>query len=152
MTQRCRIMLLGLCLGMCLGLASMAAAGELIVYYGTSRDLFEPVVQAFAASRPDIKVSTFRQPNEELMATVELEIRTEDRPGLLAKITQVISAANSNIQSIQARTLPDGTATIDSYVTTPDRKHLDKLLVTLRSLPGVNQVRRKFNSSRPVTA
>jgi iron(III) transport system substrate-binding protein len=75
MTPRYRIIPLGLCLGMCLGLASMAAAGELIVYYGTSRDLFEPVVQAFAASRPDIKVSTFRQPNEELMATVELEIR-----------------------------------------------------------------------------
>ena len=85
--------------------------------------------------------------------TVELEIRTEDRPGLLAKITQVISAANSNIQSIQARTLPDGTATIDSNVTTPDRKHLDKLLVSLRGLPGVNQVRRKqHNSSRLTTA
>ena len=85
--------------------------------------------------------------------TVELEIRTEDRPGLLAKITQVISAANSNIQSIQARTLPDGTATIDSNVTTPDRKHLDKLLVALRGLPGVNQVRRKqHNSSRLTTA
>ena len=75
MTQRCRIMLLGLCLGMCLGLASMAAAGELSIYYASSRDLFEPVVQAFAASRPDIKVSSFRQPTEELMATVELEIR-----------------------------------------------------------------------------
>ena len=75
MTQRCRIMLLGLCLGMCLGLASMASAGELSIYYASSRDLFEPVVQAFAASRPDIKVSSFRQPTEELMATVELEIR-----------------------------------------------------------------------------
>lgn len=75
MTPRGRITALGLCLGLCLGLAAMAAARELVVYYGTSRDLFEPVVQAFAASRPDIKVSTFRQPNEELMATVELEIR-----------------------------------------------------------------------------
>jgi iron(III) transport system substrate-binding protein len=73
MKRCCRIMLLGLCLG--LGLTSLAAAGELVVYYGTSRDLFEPVVQAFAATRPDIKISTFRQPNEELMATVELEIR-----------------------------------------------------------------------------
>ncbi len=84
--------------------------------------------------------------------TVDLEIRTEDRPGLLAKITQTIAAANSNIQTIQARTLPDGTATIDGSVTTPDRRHLDKLLVALRSLPGVNQVRRKYNSSRLGTA
>ena len=69
MTPRCRIALLGLCLGLCLGLAAPAAAGELNVYYGTSRDLFEPVVQAFAASRPDIKVSSYRAPTEELMAT-----------------------------------------------------------------------------------
>jgi iron(III) transport system substrate-binding protein len=75
MTPRCRIALLGLCLGLCLGLAAPAAAGELNIYYASSRDLFEPVVQAFAASRPDIKVSSFRQPTEELMATVELEIR-----------------------------------------------------------------------------
>ena len=75
MTPRCRIALLGLCLGLCVCLAAPAVAGELNVYYGTSRDLFEPVIQAFAASRPDIKVSSYRAPTEELMATIELEIR-----------------------------------------------------------------------------
>ena len=75
MTQHLRIAFLGLCLSLGLGLAASAVAGELYVYYGTSRDLFEPVVQAFAASRPDIKVSSYRAPTEELMATIELEIR-----------------------------------------------------------------------------
>jgi GTP pyrophosphokinase len=79
--------------------------------------------------------------------TVDLEIRTEDRPGMLARITQVISVANSNIRSIEARTSADGTATIEASVTTLDRKHLDKLLVSLRALPGVTEVRRKFNVS-----
>ena len=79
--------------------------------------------------------------------TVDLEIRTEDRPGMLAKITQVISAANSNIRSIEARTSRDGTATIEGSVTTKDRRHLEKLLVTLRALPGVTTVRRRFNLS-----
>ena len=79
--------------------------------------------------------------------TVDLEIRTEDRPGLLARITQVISAADSNIQSIDARTSDDGTATITGSITTPDRKHLDRLLVSLRSLAGVLDVRRRFNVS-----
>lgn len=79
--------------------------------------------------------------------TVDLEIRTEDRPGLLAKITQIISAANSNIQSIDARTRADGTATIEGSVTTVDRRHLEKLIVALRALPGVTDVRRKFNVS-----
>jgi GTP pyrophosphokinase len=79
--------------------------------------------------------------------TVDLEIKTEDRPGLLARITQVISAAESNIQSIDARTSDDGTATITGSITTPDRKHLDRLLVSLRSLAGVLDVRRRFNVS-----
>jgi iron(III) transport system substrate-binding protein len=75
MTARRRIAFLGLCLGLGLGLAASAVAGELNVYYGTSRDLFEPVIQAFAASRPDIKVSSYRAPTEELMATIELELK-----------------------------------------------------------------------------
>jgi GTP pyrophosphokinase len=79
--------------------------------------------------------------------TVDLEIRTEDQPGMLAKITQVISAAGSNIRSIEARTSRDGTATIEGSVTTRDRRHLEKLLVKLRSLPGVTEVRRRYNLS-----
>ncbi len=79
--------------------------------------------------------------------TVDLEIRTEDRPGMLAKITHVISAANSNIRAIEARTSRDGTATIEGSVTTRDRRHLEKLLLTLRALPGVTEVRRRFNLS-----
>ncbi|HQR45584.1 MAG TPA: bifunctional (p)ppGpp synthetase/guanosine-3',5'-bis(diphosphate) 3'-pyrophosphohydrolase [Thermoanaerobaculia bacterium] len=77
--------------------------------------------------------------------TVDLEIRTEDRPGMLAKITQVISAAGSNIRAIEARTSRDGTAAIEGSVTTRDRRHLEKLLVTLRAVPGVTEVRRRYN-------
>ena len=79
--------------------------------------------------------------------TVDLEIRTEDRQGMLARITQVLSAANSNIRSIEARTSGDGRATIDASVTTQDRRHLERLLVGLRALPGVTDVRRKLHSS-----
>ena len=79
--------------------------------------------------------------------TVDLEIRTEDKPGMLARITQVISTAGSNIRSIEARTSRDGTATIEGSVTTRDRRHLEKLLVTLRGVPGVTEVRRRFNLS-----
>jgi iron(III) transport system substrate-binding protein len=75
MRKRRRIAVLSLSLGLCLSLAAPAVAGELNIYYGTSRDLFEPVVQAFGASRPDIKVSSYRAPTEELMATIELEIK-----------------------------------------------------------------------------
>jgi guanosine-3',5'-bis(diphosphate) 3'-pyrophosphohydrolase len=79
--------------------------------------------------------------------TVDLEIRTEDRQGILARITQVLSAANSNIRSIEARTSRDGNATIEASVTTRDRRHLERLLVSLRALPGVMDVRRKLRDS-----
>ena len=79
--------------------------------------------------------------------TVDLEILTEDRQGMLARITQLLSAANSNIRSIEARTSDDGRATIDASVTTQDRRHLERLLVGLRALPGVTDVRRKLRTS-----
>ncbi len=79
--------------------------------------------------------------------TVDLEIRTEDRQGMLARITQVLSAANSNIRSIEARTSRDGNASIEASVTTRDRRHLERLLVSLRALPGVTDVRRKLRDS-----
>jgi guanosine-3',5'-bis(diphosphate) 3'-pyrophosphohydrolase len=79
--------------------------------------------------------------------TVDLQIRTEDRPGMLARLTHVISAAGSNIRSIEARTSRDGTATIEGSVTTRDRRHLEKLLTTLRAVPGVTEVRRRYNLS-----
>ena len=80
--------------------------------------------------------------------TVDFEVLVEDRPGILAKITQVISDAASNIESIEARTSPGGTAVIEGSVSTPDRRHLDKLFLAIRSVPGVTSVRRKFNVSR----
>ena len=79
--------------------------------------------------------------------TVDLEIRTEDRQGMLARITQVLSAANSNIRSIEARTSRDGNASIEASVTTKDRRHLERLLVGLRALPGVTDVRRKLRDT-----
>ncbi len=80
--------------------------------------------------------------------TVDFEVQVEDRPGILARITQVISDASSNIESIEARTNADGTAVVEGSVTTPDRRHLDKLLLAIRAVPGVTSVRRKFNVSR----
>ena len=80
--------------------------------------------------------------------TVDFEVQVEDRPGILARITKVISDAASNIESIEARTSPGGTAVIEGSVTTPDRKHLDRLFLAIRSVSGVTSVRRKFNVSR----
>jgi len=75
MTRHLRIAFLSLCLSLCLGLATSAAAGELNLYYGLPRDLFDPTIRAFSEAHPDIKISSYRASAEELMATVELAIR-----------------------------------------------------------------------------
>lgn len=56
-------------------LSRAAPAGDLNVYYGMSRDLFDPIIRAFADANPDVKTNSFRAPTEELMATIELELR-----------------------------------------------------------------------------
>ena len=48
--------------------------------------------------------------------TVDFEVQVEDRPGILARITQVISDAGSNIESIEARTSPGRTAVIEEVL------------------------------------
>jgi GTP diphosphokinase / guanosine-3',5'-bis(diphosphate) 3'-diphosphatase len=113
-------------------------------------------VSVHATSCPNVRSLLF-DPSREIpvewetakdaSVTVDLEIRTEDRQGMLARITQVLSAANSNIRSIEARTSRDGNATIEASVTTRDRRHLERLLVSLRALPGVSDVRRKLRDT-----
>jgi GTP diphosphokinase / guanosine-3',5'-bis(diphosphate) 3'-diphosphatase len=111
-------------------------------------------VSVHATACPNVKSLLFDPSREihvewekakEASFTVDLTIETEDRPGMLAKITQVISAAGSNIRSIEARTSRDGTAVIEGSITTVNRRHLEKLLVSLGALPGVTGVRRRFN-------
>jgi guanosine-3',5'-bis(diphosphate) 3'-pyrophosphohydrolase len=127
-------------------------AGEEIVGYVTRGR----GVSIHATACPNVKSLLF-DPSREIHVewdnakdasfTVDLEILTEDRPGMLARMTKVISEANSNIRAIEARTSRDGTATIEASVTTLDRRHLERLLHTLRNLPGVTEVRRRFNAS-----
>ena len=113
-------------------------------------------VSVHAANCPNVKsllvdhsreIAVTWETSRNALFTVDLEIRTEDRPGMLAKITQAIASADSNIQSIQARTNRDGTAAIEASLTTADRRHLERLLGTLRGLPGIVEVRRKFNAA-----
>lgn len=48
---------------------------SLMVYYGTPRDIMKPLFDGFIEEHPDIKVEQFRQPTEELMSTLQLEIK-----------------------------------------------------------------------------
>ena len=79
-------------------------------------------------------------PTDELYP-VKLTLFTEDRQGLLAEVTSVISEIQSNIQNIDART-GNKQAVIDVTLDIFDRKHLEKAISRLRKLDGVYDVER----------
>ena len=74
---------------------------------------------------------------------VSLLIRTENRPGMLADITGVISGAGSNIQMLESR--PDKLhARIDVSLEINDRKQLERILANIKKISGVFGVERLY--------
>jgi guanosine-3',5'-bis(diphosphate) 3'-pyrophosphohydrolase len=77
---------------------------------------------------------------------VQLSIRAKDRAGLLAEITAVISAAGSNIHSLESR--PDrANARIDASLEIADKRQLETILVNIRKISGVLGVERVFHAN-----
>jgi guanosine-3',5'-bis(diphosphate) 3'-pyrophosphohydrolase len=80
---------------------------------------------------------------------VSLSLETENLPGMLARLSEAITKADSNIAQVEADTHDDGRATIGLVCELRDRKHLDRLLRTLGSIPGVLRIDRQMSGGRP---
>ncbi|HEV8578503.1 MAG TPA: bifunctional (p)ppGpp synthetase/guanosine-3',5'-bis(diphosphate) 3'-pyrophosphohydrolase [Thermoanaerobaculia bacterium] len=75
---------------------------------------------------------------------VSLMIEVEDQQGMLARLTEAITRAGSNITAIEADTHHEtGRGTISVVCQLRDRKHLDKLLREVRAISGVLRVGRR---------
>jgi GTP pyrophosphokinase len=72
---------------------------------------------------------------------VRIVIRCENRPGMLAEVTAVISEAASNIQALETHTeiLP---ARIEASLEITDRKQLERILTNIKKISGVFDVER----------
>ncbi|HEV2499925.1 MAG TPA: TGS domain-containing protein, partial [Terriglobia bacterium] len=81
---------------------------------------------------------------KQILYPVKLTLITEDRQGMLAEVTSVISDVHSNIQNIEART-GEERASIDVTLAIEDMQHLNKIVANLRKIEGVYQVRRVMN-------
>jgi len=67
------------------GLIAIAAAStaayaqtELVIYSAYPNDQLKPLIQAFEKANPQIKIKAFEQPGEEVIATLELEMRAKN--------------------------------------------------------------------------
>jgi GTP pyrophosphokinase len=78
---------------------------------------------------------------------VSLLIETEDRQGMLAKLTEAIAKLDTNIRQIEADTERPGRGNIEVVVDVRDRAQLERVRQTLRGLPGVLEVSRRMPGS-----
>ena len=53
------------------------AQERLTIYSAYENSQMRPLIQAFEKANPDVKVDHFRQAGEELVATIELELRAK---------------------------------------------------------------------------
>src|ERR1700731_2401748 len=74
---------------------------------------------------------------------VNLLIRAQDRPGMLADITSVISDTGSNIRTLASHPA-NLHARIDLTLEITDRKHLEHIIANIRKIPGIFGVERLY--------
>ena len=80
--------------------------------------------------------------------TVKLTMAVEDRKGLLAAVSARIADINTNIKNMEAHTDEDKHARIEVKVEITDLKHLEKVMKSLRAVPGVLDVGRAGQAGR----
>jgi GTP pyrophosphokinase len=73
-----------------------------------------------------------------------LRIFTEDRPGILAGITAVISDNGANIRTFESGG-KDLRARIEVALDVHDRKQLERILNGIKRIPGVFDIERVYN-------
>jgi GTP pyrophosphokinase len=73
---------------------------------------------------------------------VKISIFCDDRAGMLKELTAVISDDDTNIRGVDTRQTPDGEAMVEFVVEAKDLRHLNKMVLGLRRVPGVRAVQR----------
>ena len=82
---------------------------------------------------------------------VPLKIRTEDKQGILARLTEVIARESSNIRTFEAETI-ESHGQISVVVEVRNRKHLERLRQAIQGVSGVIKVSRRMDGgSAPET-
>ncbi len=95
----------------------------------------------------EIEVEWEAAKGKEDVYQVSLLIEVEDQQGMLARLTEAITRAGSNITSIEADTHREtGRGTISVVCQLRDRKHLDRMLKEIRGIKGVLRVGRRMTT------
>lgn len=80
---------------------------------------------------------------EETTFQVRLSILSEDRQGVLARVTSAIADEESNIKNVSAQTFEGRKGQITLTLDISDVNHLERILHRLRGIEGVHRVERQ---------
>jgi len=73
---------------------------------------------------------------------VKITVFCDDRTGMLKELTAVISDENTNIRGVEINHDESGEAVIEFVVEAEDLRHLNRMVLGLRRVPGVRAVQR----------
>src|SRR5271167_811149 len=76
---------------------------------------------------------------------VRLRILTEDRPGMIAGISNIISGTGANIRSFESGGDDNTRARIEVALDVRDRKQLEHIIAAIKRIPGVFDIERVYN-------
>jgi GTP pyrophosphokinase len=79
---------------------------------------------------------------QKMAHAVKISVRTQDKPGLLANVSSVISSAAANITHAEAITGEDRQATLNFTIDIKDVDHLNNIIKNIEAVKGVLDVKR----------
>ncbi len=91
---------------------------------------------------PDRSVEVEWAQGEEQSYPVRIRVRTVDQKGMLALVSNAISASEANIVEARVSTTPDQKATFHFVVEVAGSRHLKQVLSNIRRVDGVDWVER----------
>ena len=92
---------------------------------------------------PERRVDVAWDVRGDLKRPVSLRVVTDDRPGILAQISQIFSEAGMNISQASCRTTAPGERAVNEFeVTVGDLKQLTSVIRSIERLEGVQTVQR----------
>jgi GTP pyrophosphokinase len=92
---------------------------------------------------PERRIEVAWEGDDESRFDVRITVFSEDRPGMLAKITSAIAEAKSNIKNVEARTFEDRRGEITLVLDIEDVDHLQRILEKVKGIDGVYHVERQ---------
>ena len=101
---------------------------------------------------PEREIEVEWEVQVEQVYPVSLKIETEDRAGVLARLTEVMARRDSNIRNFDARPAAGGVATIEVVVEICNQRQLEKLCDEILKLPEILSVTRLGSGRQPAAA